>query len=330
MSLQTTLEPLHAWKQVIHEISLLTGIAKANGSILSLKDLVSLTRTSLSEEQLKSHWAIIPELASSYELKNGLILERSSNYFGSVPSGPESEQEKRARAESYVRYAREVASFCTDQETQLIAISGSTSYHASLASDDLDIFCVTKPDHLWLFLTKSLLLARFLQVFRKSEPRICFSYAMDQNFAMNEFLPVGDPLFARDALTTIVVHGHEFYKELLKRSSWISNYFPHLYQQRTDDTHRNATTERVASGPSRIFLNILLRILVGNYIALKSAMLNRRLKKQGKFSSLFMAKIGLDHCIFESVRYINLRTMYLKLNQTSTLAQQGEASPIRR
>ena len=328
--MQTNPEPLHVWEHIIYEISFLAGIAKANGSLLSLKDLVALTRTNLSEEQLMSWWAITPELAGFYELKNGLIIERGNDYPGSSPRILDREQEKRARAESYARYAREFASLCTGQETKLIAISGSTSYHTTSAADDLDIFCITKPDHLWLFLTKSLLLARFLQIFRRSEPRICFSYAVDQNFVINEFLPARDPLFARDALTTIVVHGQEFYEELLKKSSWISNYFPRLYQQRTNAVHLEPEREKVASSPSRRFLNTLLLVLVGNYIAFKSAMLNRRLRKQGKFSSLFKARIGPDHCIFESVRYSKLRDMYLKLNETSSPIQRGETLPTRR
>ncbi len=328
--MQATPDPLHVWEHLIYEISFLSGIAKVNGSLVSLKDLVALTRTNLSEEQLASWWAISPELAGAYELKNGFIIERGNDYLGKFPSSPEREQEKRARAESYARYAREFASFCTGPETRLVAISGSTSYHTSSEADDLDIFCVTKPDHLWLFLTKSLLLARFLQIFRRSGPRICFSYAADQNFVMNEFLPVRDPLFARDALTTIVVHGQEFYEELLKKSSWISKYFPRLYQQRTNVAHVGLARETVASATSRRFLNLLLKVLVGNYIVLKSAMLNRKLRKQGKFSSLFTARIGPDHCIFESVRYSKLRAMYLKLNDTSSLIQRRGTPSIRR
>jgi hypothetical protein len=318
---------LHVWEHLIYEISFLSGIAKVNGSFVSLKDLVSLTRTNLSEEQLKSWWAMIPELAGSYELKDGLIVERVNDYPRKFSSSLDREQEKKVRAESYARYAREFARFCTGQETKLIAISGSTSYHTSSEADDLDIFCITKPDHLWLFLTKSLLLARFLQVFSRSEPRICFSYAVDQNFVKNEFLSARDPLFARDALTTIVVHGHEFYQELLRKSSWISNYFPHLYQQRTNAMHLEVARENVASAPSRKFLNKLLQVTAGNYIVFKSALLNRKLRKQRKFSSLFSTKIGPDHCIFESTRYLKLRAMYHKLNENPI--HQREAPPQR-
>ena len=328
--MQTTGEPLQVWDHIIYEVSFLSRIAKANGSLASLKDLVALTRTNLSEEQLESSWAAIPELAGSYELKNGLIIERRNDFAGYGPSSVGQEQEKKARAKSYARYAREFASLCNGEETKLIAISGSTSYQSPSAGDDLDIFCITRPGSLWIFLTKSLLLARFLQVFRRTEPRICFSYAVDENFVEKEFLRARDPLFARDALTTIVVHGQEFYEELLRKSSWIFNYFPHLYQRRTSSIHLEDGRDQVGSSPSRKFLNTLLRVLVGNYIAFKSAMLNRKLRNQRKFSSLFSAKIGSDHCIFESVRYSKLRAMYLELDETSRSIKRSEAPPIRR
>jgi hypothetical protein len=324
-------EPLHVWERLIYEVSFLSGIAKVNGSLVSLKDLVALTQTNLSEEQLTSWWTIVPELGGSYELKNGFIVDRLSNYAEKSPTSSEREREKRARAERYARYAKEFASLCIGPETKLIAVSGSTSYHTASEADDLDIFCVTKTDQLWLFLTKSLLLARFMQISRRSEPRICFSYAVDQNFVMNEFLPTRDPLFARDALTTIVVYGQEFYEKLLKNSPWISKYFPRLYRNRANvDRLGEEEMEQAPSSPSEVFLNNLLRVLVGNYIAFKSAMLNRRLRKQGKLSALFSAKIGLHHCIFESVRYTNLRAMYLHLSETAKLTKREDVLLVRR
>ncbi len=331
MLLQTTREPPHLWGHIVEEIAFLAGVARANGSLISLKELAALTRTNLSEDQIKSSWETIPELTSSYELKNGLIIQRGDDYAGNSPSTVPIELEKRVRAESYAQYAREFATLCTGGGTNLVAISGSTSYKATSASDDLDIFCITKPDHLWLFMTKSLLLARFLQVFRRDFPRICFSYAVDQNFAEKEFLLPRDALFARDALTTIVVHGQDYYKELLKKSPWISNYFPRLYEHRTRAVHLEGVEREEGSSPaSRIFLNILLRVLVGKYIAFKSAVLNRKLRKQRKFSSLFSTKIGSDHCIFESIRYSKLKAMYLKLNETSDSIKRRTVQPISR
>lgn len=326
--MQTTHEPLQIWEHILSEIAFLSGIAYANGSLVSLKDLAALTSTNLTEDQITSFWDTVPGLAASYELKNGFIIQRANNDVKNGPSTVDLELEKGARAESYARYAREFASLCKCSTTNVVAISGSTSYKTPSASDDLDVFCITEPDHLWLFVTKSLLLARFLQIFRRDFPRICFSYAVDQNFAEKEFLLPRDALFARDALTAMVVHGQGYYRKLLKKSHWISSFFPRLYQHRTNVVDlEERESERTLSPPSRIFLNILLRILVGNYIAFKSAMLNRRLRKQHKYSSLFTAKVGPDHCIFESNRYLKLKAMYLKLNPTSGPLHRGEALP---
>jgi hypothetical protein len=313
------------WDQIFDEISILSGIAKTSGSLVTLKDLAALTRTSLSEEQIRSSWETIPGLAVSYRLRNGFIIQRGNDYVGNGWNIVELEQEKRIRAEEYARYARKVASICNARGTNLLAISGSTSYQTPFASDDLDIFCVTKPDGLWLFLTKSLLLARFQQFFKKDAPRLCFSYAVDQKFAEKEFALPRDALFARDALTTMVVHGQDYYKELLKKSPWISNYFPRLYQDRTETVNGEGVARRqIVSQSGRKFLNILLRVLVGNYVTFKSAMLNMRLRKQGKFSSLFSARIGVDHCIFESVRYSKIRAVYLRLDEKSGASQRRE------
>ncbi len=306
---------------VISEIRLLSGIAKANGSLISLKDIAALTHANLSKEQLEAAWPTIPGLATVYELENGLILEQEPENTHLAILGREIE--KRARAESYASYAREFASLCRGRKTTLIAISGSTSYQTVSETDDLDFFCITKPDFLWIFLTKSLLLSRFFHLSRRDAPRICFSYAVDQSFAEREFTLPNDALFARDALTTMVIRGTGSYKRLLKRSSWISQYFPRLYQQRTNTPDpEDAIEEQSASSPGWKFLNLLLRLLVGSYIGAKSAMLNRKFRKHDRSSSLFTLRIGPDHCIFESVRYSHLRFMYRQLDGRLTESRQ--------
>jgi hypothetical protein len=327
--MQTTAEPSRLLGHLIDEVTILSGIAKANGAVISLNELATLTNTNLSEEEIRCWWEAIPELAGAYELKNGLIIQRVSDSSEKNRTTRDLEQIKRVRAVSYGRYAREFASLCNGKGTKLFAISGSTSYKTPAESDDLDIFFVTRPNDLWLLMTKSLLLARFLRIFRSDFPRICFSYAADQNFAEKEFALPRDALFARDALTTVVVHGQDYYRKLLKKSLWISNHFPRLYQHRTGLANfREVEEEESASPSARIFLNILLRVLVGNYIAFKSVILNMKLRKQRKFSSLFTAKIGLDHCIFESVHYSKLRTMYLTLNHGSRPTPPKETAQV--
>lgn len=297
--------------RLVSEIKLLSDIAKANGSIISLREIAALTHSSLSEEELRTRWNTVPDLARSYELKNGFVLEKGFGDQDSRLKVLERESEKRARAERNARLAREFVAFCREKETRLIAISGSTSYQTVSEDDDLDFFCITRPKSLWVFLTKSMLQSRIFRFSRREAPRICFSYAMDQEFAERAFATSNDPLFARDALTTIVIQGAESYEKLLKRSPWISDYFPRLYLERTDTANLKETTEEPTPYSAwRKFLNHLLWITVGNYIAAKSALLNRRFRKQRRSSALFTVSIGPDHCIFESTRYSRLRAIY--------------------
>jgi hypothetical protein len=316
----TTTEQLPLPGRTVFDIRVLSEIAKANQSIISLRDIASLS-TNLSEKQLEAVWSVTPELSSRYELRDGLVLEKEKESLRLDQSALKREREKRARAESFANFAREFASLCKNRRTALIGISGSTSYGAASETDDLDLFCITKPDFLWVFLAQSLLLSRIFHFLRRDAPRICFSYAADQTFAEREFTAPKDALFARDALTTRVIHGGGYYRGLLSKGSWISSYFPHRYKQRTDtpDTVKGLTMEPSASSPAHQFLNLLLLTLLGNYIATKSALLNRRLRKQGKLGSLFRVRIGPDHCIFESVRYTRLRSMYHQLDRKPSL-----------
>jgi hypothetical protein len=304
--------------KAVSEIRLLSAIARANGSLLSLQDVVTLTDVNLTEEQLEARWHASPNLAKFYRLEDGFVFDRELEDETARPAILDERKERRARAESYTNLAKEFVSFFARKESCLVAISGSTSYHSVSETDDLDFFCITKPGSLWVFLTTTLLLSRVFRLFKRKMPRACFSYAVDQAFAEQDFAASSDPLFARDALTTVVIRGGEFYTRLLKKSSWISNYFPRLYRQRTrgyvPEEGTESIEERSAPSPAWRFLNLLLCHLIGRYISAKSFMLNLKFKKQGMSSSLFAVKIGPDHCIFESARYSHLRTMYRSFN----------------
>jgi hypothetical protein len=314
-----TTDALPVPDEIVYEIKLLSEIAKVNGSSISLKEAASLT-TDLSEGQLRAAWSITPELSTIYELKDGIIVRMEPRDSQHQETSRKSEVEKkRARADSYANYAREFASFCKGEMTSLIGISGSTSYKTVSESDDLDLFCITRPDFLWIFLAKSMLLSRFFHLRKIDPPRICLSYAVDQGFAEREFRDPKDALFARDALTTMVISGEAYYKTLLRNSSWISSYFPQRYKERVGSPGFEVKKLRAesTSPPFQKFLNLLMFFCLSNYIRVKSAMLNRKLRRQDKLTSLFTLKVGPDHCIFESVRYLQLRSMYHRFNKFS-------------
>ncbi len=299
--------------QVIAEIRLFSAIARTNWSHISIEELSALISTPFSATELQQAWESNPTLSAAYELRQDLVLERREEAEIKLAGALEEEVEKRARARDYIGFAREFVPYCTGKATKLLSISGSTSYLSPSPRDDLDFFAIAERDSLWIFLTKSLLLARVFRFLRPGSPRFCFSYAIDEGLAEREFAPK-DPLSARDALKAIVIQGSDFYNRLLRKNTWISDYFPKLYEQKTksaqpelDRKHRSSTST------SRKFLNLLLLYSVGKYIRVKSALLNRELRMRGETASAFTVKIGRDHLVFESTRYTSLRRIYQKL-----------------
>ena len=303
--------------KTIAEIRLLSEIAKANSSLLSLQDIVELTPINQTENQLEANWPSLPGLAKLFEVSNGFLKEqgKEDNALQQI------ELEKRARASKYATFARHFAPLFKSTDTSLIAISGSTSYKAVSDTDDLDFFCVTRSESVWIFLARALLLSRIFRLVRRDSPRICFSYVVDQGFADRDFVSSRDALFARDALAAIVVFGKQSYNRLLKKSQWVADYFPRLYQQRTHTTiEEERDLGKVSSSPAspvRRFLNLFLYYTVGNYVSMKSSLLNRRYRHQSKSSSQFAVRFGPDHCVFESVRYSQLRKIYKRFDADS-------------
>ena len=326
LTLNSLVEPLPISDRVIAEIQLLSQIAQANGSLVTLQDIVALTHINLTREEIETHWPNVPQLSSRFELRDGFVHDRAfSPRAIDIDGSIVKETEKRRRAEGYAVAAGAIAPFFRGKEASLVAISGSTSYQSVSQADDLDFFCVTRPGFLWIFLVKSMLLSRALRLFRRNTPRICFSYAVDEEYAAREFASSNDPLFARDALTTVVVHGEEVYQGLLKKSSWMSEYYPQLFKHRARDQNMNEGFAAPSTPSSSVkFFNQLLHFIVGNYIATKSAMLNRKFRRLGKSSSLFRLRVGIDHFILESERYSQLRALYTSLSEN-----RSQTSPVK-
>jgi len=310
--LETSPQPNLFPDSLVTEIKVLSNIAQSTGSLISLEEIAILTHCDLSVEQLEVGWKTNPDLADTFELHEGFLIQRDDS--GARISLLQREFRKRAIAEKNIQFAKGFARLCGGRRSVLIALSGSTSYRSTSETDDLDFFCITNTSSLWIFLSKALLLARIYRFSRRYMPRACFSYVIDENFAKRAFSSSRDPLFARDALSAIVLAGNTSYTDLLKKSAWISNHFPKLYLQRIQTKELTGEPEnRESASPFARSLNHLLRIVVGSYIAAKSKLLNRKFRSSGKPGSLFAVRIGLDHCIFESARYSKLRMLYDQL-----------------
>lgn len=315
----------------VSRVELLLAIARAKGSLLSTRDIDELTGLLPPGVDLGSIWNQTPSLDSRYEISGGFLVERRiSNERGS--SGPIEDQKwRQARAERYIEYAREFSFLSGKTWIRVLSVAGSTSYKTTSANDDIDIFCVTEKDSLWIYLTKALLLARAFKLVRPGAPRFCFSCALDEEYARTLFASPNDALFARDALTTQVLLGSLYYDGLLQRGQWLSGYFPKLHGLRKVQqvcTSEDMTVTRPSS--ARKALNYFLFLTVGYYVRLKSILLNRRLRRTGRVDSLFEVISSTDHCIFESRSYQELRRIYSKFKPYSTeysSLQKGRVQP---
>jgi len=295
------------------QIKLLCDVARKNGATLTVEEVMALTTAPASREELEMAWQHTPILSSSYELRSGLVVERNS---GSMTDAQVvREVDRRVRAKSYLRHAARFSALCGGRYTKLMAVSGSVSYMSASELDDLDFFCVTKRDTLWVFLTRTLILAR---VFRrvsgkKGTPKYCFSCSMDEKFALKSFSASQGPLFARDALSAVVlVDRDDCYRSLLEEGAWMEKHYPRLYRSRLgrgEEGRARAPREARSSSCDRV-LNLFLYLTVGGYIRLKSALLNRKFRHEGRRDALFSVLSGPDLCMYESEKYIDLRESY--------------------
>lgn len=291
-------------------IDILCQVAKSNGTSLSLMELADLTSLDVREEELEKAWNRSKVLSDRYKIAYGRITERVSSI---------KEADMRERYLRYVwnlGFAKKFALlFTNDEDLKVLSISGSTAYHSVSDQDDLDFFCVTRNDSLWIFLLKALIRSRRFQA-REKGPPLCFSYVVEEASARKLFSKGGDGLFARDAITVNVLKGQKLYGNLLLENAWIGFYFPKMYRARVSELLANKREgyENSFSDDSSIVRKIANRLLehtLGNYIRVKSYLLNRRFAKAKENKRIFKVKINNGSCLFESNDYLELRKKYV-------------------
>ncbi|MHB1868600.1 MAG: hypothetical protein ACYCPP_06595 [Nitrososphaerales archaeon] len=292
-------------------------IAKANGTILSLKDVILLASLDMTEDELIRAWDECDELNSGYQIVSARIVERNARQDDVHYEIMGEYTERLLRATSNVAFAKTFASFLQDKNLKLICISGSTSYLSVSREDDLDFFLVTKRNSMWTTFAKSLLLARLFRISQHSSPSLCLSYIADEDFITSQFRKPQDALFARDAISATVVRGEGFFSNLLYLGSWMTRYFPKMYNSRLKGRKKETPVDYDTSSSVERILDLFVFYIVGRYIRVKSNLLNRKLSKLGLRDSVFKVKMGKDHCIYESFSYMELKRMYSELQKKS-------------
>jgi hypothetical protein len=310
-------------EMAVADIELFCDVARANGSTLSLKDLIALTSIDCSEKELADSWKLSGQLSSRFRISSGLILDR-------VPSGQEGRQENTVRsslasrlerATSNVEFALRYGALLerAGAPFKVLSISGSTSYLSVSETDDLDFFAITKSGAMWGKFVGALILARVFRLMSARTPSICLSYVADEAFVTREFSGNQNGLFARDAISTRVIFGEQYFLDLLKENCWMGSYFPKLYglrtTQKTSPCPKPARPDSKSASALERIANLFLYCTAGTYIRVKSSLLNRRFTHERRFSSLFNLRIGPDHCVYESLDYLRLRRQYANLSK---------------
>lgn len=283
--------------ECISRIDTLCRIAEFNESRLSVEELSLLLKAESTPAELEGEFAN-PPLSSKYRVNSGIILGTRQSY------DPEAVSNRRTKSAENLARAVKVLPLIGGK---VIAVSGSTSYRSARHSDDLDFFVVTKTGGMWISLAKSLV---FLRLHKRlsSAPPVCLSCSMDYDYAKRLFTRPQDALFARDALSAVVLEGEGDYSSFLNRAAWISELFPRLYALRA-----RPSEDAVESHPSTPWsraLNLFLFRVVGSYVQLKAYMANRRFIRAGAMGRKFSVLLGPDHCIYESERYKSMRAEY--------------------
>jgi hypothetical protein len=292
-------------------IGFLYEVAKKHGSLISVKEMVPLLPEQTSERELTEAIRSLPSLGARFELKSGYVTEKGENQAAETVLSAEAEN--RNTAKRNILFAAQFVPFMGSTPFTMVSVSGSTSYFSASKSQDLDLFCIAPRGRMWSSLTQGLIFARMFRLLHPDSPQICLSCVLDEDYVKSAFMKKQNPLFARDALTTVVLKGDDVYQLLLEKAEWMSSFYPSVYAAKKGRGGRS----RPARPNPRLFdiiVDRFLYVFVGTFISLKSIILNRKLARHERSQSVFKVRAGEDHLIYESTRYTQLRAAYSVLN----------------
>ncbi|HUI01828.1 MAG TPA: hypothetical protein VLX56_09405 [Nitrososphaerales archaeon] len=289
------------------EIGVFCEIARVNGAAISLGEVMRLAGLEASEREVEAAFLSDSRLRTRFRLDSGYVVERSSEVPARSAALEESRRRERA-VENLWRASRFGASLL--RGTSIVSVSGANAYLSAGEHEDIDFFCVTRPDGMWAFMLKALLLARIHMLAHREVPEICFSCIMDEAWATGAFRAKQPPIFARDALTAKVIGGKVALHALLSEAKWMEGYFPVLYGMRLRETETGGEEAKTHRRRGSSVLNSFLYVTLGSFLRMKSWARNRSLMKASSPSSIFATRIGKGHFIQESTRYRRLRNMY--------------------
>ena len=299
------------------EIEAFCNIARENGAMISLRELIRLVSINANESDVEDAFLSDSKLRSKFLLDSGYVLERSPGSKNTAHGAVDEEERRRELARANLRRASTFGRVLL-KGTVLVSVSGANSYLSARENEDIDFFCVAKTNGMWPFMLKALVMARLHRLTNRDAPELCFSCIMDEKWATDAFRSRQKPIFARDALTAKVIGGRKAYHALLEEAPWMESYFPAFYNMRlreTDPGGELSHMDEVAGNEGSPVLNSFLYYTLGSFLRMKSWALNRKFTKAARHSSIFALRIGMGFYIYESNRYRKLRGMYGEMEE---------------
>lgn len=289
-------------------------IAAVSGALLSLRDLAELLPIDATEEELERSISTDKFLAPKVIVESGRVLPRQGGPdLASAREASEEADKRRNRAMANVEAGRTFARLLS-KGAVFTGVAGTNSYLSAAEHDDIDFYCITKTDGMWVFMLKALILSRIFALTRRNEPAFDFSFVLDERQANEELSRPQGALYARDTLTAMVISGGSAYHAILEHASWIRSYFPKVYARRLKEMGGAGGQAPPAKKGSKV-LNMFLFRTLGSYVSLRAWVLNRKLASQGNFGSVFQTKIGPGQLEYTSRRYVELGKMYQALEK---------------
>ncbi len=294
-----------------NRIRILVEIAAQNASSISLIELLDLLPPGvfLSADHLRSYISADEHLSRRLSAVGTEVTLRGQESLAAERSVQRDlARDRLASAEGFLGG---LAHLCPWIE--VAGVSGSTAYSGAKPTDDIDFFLVTRRRRLWITLFVALALGRIARSGPEERSVYCFNRLMELPSCERTFREKRDPLFAREALSVRVLHGHTLYAELLRSAPWMSDHFPRLYASRMaafDDPESAQTTSEQPAGD---ILNAAMFLILAPYLVLVGLVRNRRLRREGRDKECFRVVVKPDFCATESVLFDELRDEYRKV-----------------
>jgi len=285
-------------------------VASKCGKAMSINEIDLLLPIAQKSTGLRQIIQSDPYVSKSVSIENDFVVLKGYEHLFSERVFREK------TAKKYLEIAKTfVGELTRCPHGKLIAVCGSVAYGSAVASDDIDLFIITKENRMWLFFLKTLLLARAYNIkasITGEKANFCLSYVQDEKYFEEEIKHHRTPLIAREFLSIRVLTGTNYYTTLLDRSKWICEMFPKLHASKLYEMNKDKT-ERIENGLQGAVndvLNMFIYETLKVFLSFKALLKNLQFRKQRKMSDLFEAIITKGACVYTSVRYLQLEKTY--------------------